>query len=101
VVTERLDTFPEKLREPYTEFVDVWSLGVVILELGHGVSDSVGQSARAETPPLLEDHMNTCNAGKPSILDKMIVLDPKDRASVKECLEIMHEEKHPLGTLYP
>ncbi|KAF2271532.1 kinase-like protein [Westerdykella ornata] len=69
----------------YTSAVDIWSLGVVVLQYGYGLP------GRVPRPSYYEQVVEKLRVSKSDslldILSGMLVIDPKRRYSAKTCLE--------------
>ncbi|SPQ20563.1 58b91467-99f2-4e1f-b778-eb56634c081b [Thermothielavioides terrestris] len=70
----------------YTVAVDIWSLGVVILQLGYGLPSPGYGSTMAWCASIVKEAGTWESDGLIDILQRMLVLEPNQRAPAKACL---------------
>ncbi|TQV90756.1 Serine/threonine-protein kinase [Cordyceps javanica] len=86
--TERY-TAPEMYRPPYTPMVDIWSVGVMVMELWFGLPDQRKTTEKSEWAEMLRT--NRPKRAKPEIkelLDACLQLQPTERRSAEQCLKL-------------
>ncbi|KAF2757513.1 kinase-like protein [Pseudovirgaria hyperparasitica] len=73
----------------YTCAVDIWSLGVVVLEYGYSLPRYDRNSRLSRAEQIIEGlkKWKSDTDGVFNVLSGMLVIDPKQRLSAKECLE--------------
>ncbi|EGX96674.1 Serine/threonine-protein kinase [Cordyceps militaris CM01] len=86
--TERY-TAPEVYRPPYTAKVDIWSVGVMVMELWIGLPDQPKTAEYGKWAEMLRT--NRRETAKPEIqelLDACLQLQPTERLSAEQCLKL-------------
>lgn len=83
----------------YTNVVDVWSLGVAILELICHVPHSNHPVAHCQMIAGIAQNLNQDSDGLHNLLRKMLALDPKWRPSAATCLEEAQRLMFPHNTV--
>lgn len=81
-------------RHPYGIEVDIWSLGIMIIEMIDGEPPYFDQPPlqamrciRDQPPPRYKDTMHRVSPRLQGFLDRMLVRDPTQRATAAELLE--------------
>ncbi|KAI1170348.1 kinase-like domain-containing protein [Nemania sp. FL0916] len=83
----------------YTLAVDIWSLGVMVYELGFGLPARLGKEGRAWCNAIVdkvfEDIMNVSNKSTRDLLkflaNHMLMMDPELRSPATQCRELVEE----------
>ncbi|AEO71089.1 uncharacterized protein THITE_2123114 [Thermothielavioides terrestris NRRL 8126] len=70
----------------YTVAVDIWSLGVVILQLEYGLPAPGYGSTMAWCASIVKEARTWESDGLIDILQRMLILEPNERATAKACL---------------
>lgn len=85
----------------YTAAVDIWSLGVVIFELLYGLPIP-GESAELSWCEQIVKQLNDCECNSlVDLLLSMVVTNPEERKSARECLEVALKLDFPTGPATP
>jgi serine/threonine-protein kinase Chk2 len=83
-------------RRSYTAAVDVWSLGVVILEYGYGLPNypvTAPGTLPLGWPDMLVRAVDAWDPDGFDVLYSMLVLDPQRRASASACLQQIRSDR--------
>lgn len=72
----------------HTDAVDVWSLGVVVLEIAHGLPAHNGPTGEREWFEAVEQEARLHKSYLGRTLQQMLIFDPDKRASSASCLHL-------------
>lgn len=79
--------------ESYTAAVDIWALGATILEFGYGLPRYPKKDLHSVWCKKLIRSLDVWDPDGFTVLYKMLVLDPKGRASARACLQHVLEDR--------
>lgn len=89
---------PEIYTCPYNEKMDIWSLGVIALELFAGMPhEAEGWESNGEWAVEIVAYKKTASGNIQGFLDYLLQLAPESRATAAECLESPFLELHSDG----